>query len=167
MKTINLIDQHRDGPQNFVFSSFQMERGENKRPWKMIDAGGKERNEAHSQRSFFGCLFLWLRTRTEEPLCITPGLRDVGWPKKVAIWGPSFDCHVGPHRGRTGINRINQEPRVVYSGSCRRRWLDCLTNGLAGKENLLFMDCPGPLDQQGCLASGSYPLEQRRERNCR
>lgn len=97
MKTINHTEQHRDGPQNFVFSSLHL-----KRPWKMMNAGGKERNDANSQRSFLGCPFLWLRTRAKEPLYITPGLHDVWWPKKVAIWGPSFDHHVGPHRGCAG-----------------------------------------------------------------
>lgn len=97
MKTINHIEQHRDGPQNFGFLSLHL-----KRPQKMMNAGGKERNDANSQRSFLGCLFLWLRTRTKEPLYITPGLHDASVVKEVAMWAPSFDAMWGHTEGVAG-----------------------------------------------------------------
>lgn len=45
MKTINHIEQHRDGPQNLFFCLCTL-----KRPQKMMNAGGKERNDANSSK---------------------------------------------------------------------------------------------------------------------
>ena len=87
---------------------------------KMMNAEGRERDEANSQRSFLCCLFLRLRTRTKEPLDITPGLPDFWWPKKVTR--VSFGGHVliamqGHTEVALGIKMNNWEPREVYSGA--------------------------------------------------